>query len=503
MVIVALLIIGCLVFAVLHHRHGEKQKSLEVAQWADNRRGHGVVNPLYMVPTDDGSTVTVIQDPYRVAGASNDVGLYDVVDPNDDTYGEVDGIDDACNGYLDVGDYDHIALSAQETTIYDLSQRQNSSGFTRGTSFKIPTDDGSFVVAHQEAGAGGEQDGEYVVVTGAGAEYAEIAPAHTDMNPDSVPYDTVVSEETPTDDAEELLANLGLGHAPVPAPANIAVDEPTVEDGGPPAGFADTTGDAHDYANVESVPDNELLAVGNELTVPSPTTKNQDDNDFGAVDAAAAAGPIPTMSFRKPKPATSTMSVCSHMSAAGKMCAFKPAGLSRFCSNHTCTLGGCLNNKSSGQTVCDQHSIGSIDLYGHQTVTPGVPDELSGFSDAEGPPPPLPPKTTGQDGEYLLVPGKAEAPHSDVAPASDYDVGPSAARSTAAYDLSPYDDPDPCQAEPYARNPQYAQAAMFGGGSGPDGQDGVPYDTAGPIDPAPNAAVYDVASAEAHFSEWQ
>ena len=408
-VIVALLVMGCLVFALIRYRHGEKEKALEVAQWADNRRGHGVANPLYSIPTDDGSSVTVIQDPYRVAGASNDVGLYDVVAPVDDTYGEVEPIDDAGEGYLDVGgaagNYNHLlgptTLSSQETTIYDMAQRQNSSGFIRGggTSFRIPVDDGSSVVAYRESGA----DSEYLVVAGAG----DLAPAYVDPTHPGASYDSVVPAEIPSS-AAVLLASLGVGP--------------------------------------------------------------------GAVGAPLAAGPIPSMSFRKPNPATSTMSACAHMSAH-KTCAFKAAGPSRYCSNHTCTLVGCLNNKPSGQTVCDQHSVGSIDLYGHQMAPPPG-------AEVEDPPPPLPAKMSTLDGEYLLVPGKDEAQYSDVAP--NYDDGPSAAM--AAYDVSPYDD-----TVNTVSSPQYAHAALVGG----EGLDGVLYDTAGPAEPALNGAVYDVASADA------
>jgi hypothetical protein len=394
-VVVVLLVLGCLVFAVIRYRFAERQKALEMEQWADKRRSHGTVNPLYAIPTDDGSWVTVIQDPFRVAGSSN-VPLYDLVEPGDgsgdgyDTYGEVFGIDDdEGTGYLDVDspDYDPIALSPQETTIYDLAQRQNSSGFSRAASFKIPAEDGSSVVAYRSPAGGSETDGEYVVVTGAGSECASLTPmcdpGDNATNPEpAAPYATAFTAESTTD----------------------------------------------------TIYDN------------------------------AAAGPIPTTSFRKPKQASPTMGLCSHMSSTGKKCAFKSTGPSRYCSNHTCTLGGCFNNKPSGQTVCDEHSIGSIDLYGHQQVVTSVhPDETS--TEAEEPPPPRPAKTSVLDGEYLVVPGKQ---HPDIALASYENVGSSAARSVTAHDLSPYDDSDPSA---------------------------VVYDTAGPS--SGNEPAYDVASAEA------
>ena len=302
-VVVVLLILGCLVFAVIRYRHAERQKALEMEQWTDRRRSHAMVNPLYAIPADAGGSVTVFQDPFRVADSSN-LPLYDLVQPGDgyDTYGEVLSIDDECTGYLDVGSSDHdpTALNPQASTICDLAQPQSSSGFSRGsgTSFKIPAENGSSVVAYQDA----DEDSRHLVVAGAG----DLAPAYVDpYAPPGASCDTVVPAETPADVSAVLLASLVVGP--------------------------------------------------------------------GAVGAPSAAGPIPSMSFRKPNPATSTMSACAHTSGH-KTCAFKAAGPSRYCSNHTCTLVGCLNDKPSGQIVCDQHSIGSIDLYGHQTAPPAPID---------------------------------------------------------------------------------------------------------------------------------
>ena len=292
--VVVLLILGCLVFAVIRYRHAERQKALEMEQWADRRRSHGTVNPMYAIPADAGGSVTVFQDPFRVADSSN-LPLYDLVQPGDgyDTYGEVLSIDDECTGYLNVGspDHDPTALNPQTSTICDLAQPQSSSRFSRGsgTSFKIPAEHGSSVVAYRDADS---------IVAGA----ADLAPEYVDpYAPPGASYNTVVPAETPADVSAVLLASLGPG----------------------------------------------------------------------AVGAPPATGPIASISFRKPNPATSTILACAHMSAH-KTCAFKAAGPSQYCSNHTCTLVGCLNNKPSGQAVCDQHSIGSIDLYGHQTAPPAI-----------------------------------------------------------------------------------------------------------------------------------
>ena len=348
--VVVLLVLGCLVFAVIRYRYAERQKAAEMEQWADRRRSHGTVNPLYAIPTENGSSVTVIQDPFRVADSSSNLPLYDLVQPGDgyDTYGEVLSIDDECTGYLDVGSSDHdpTALNPQESTIYDLVHRRNSSG----ASFKIPAEDGSSVVAYRTPARGGKDDSEYIVVTGGGSEKSSLAPTYdlrddNDMNPDpAAPYDTTFTEET-----------------------------------------------------TDTIYDN------------------------------AAAGPIPTISFRKSKQATSTTGICSHMSGTGKKCAFKSAGPSQYCSNHTCTLGSCFNNKPSGQTLCDEHSIGSIDLYGHQAATSAHPDETSTVAEEQLPPRPA--KTAVLDGKYLAVPEK-QLSHPDIL-------------AVAAHDLSPYDDADP------------------------------------------------------------
>lgn len=153
-VIVALAILGCLVFAMLRWRHQEKQKAIEVSQWADQRRDRGVTNPLYDVPMEGGDSVTVMQDPYRVATSDN-VGLYDVVEPvGDDTYGAVAAVDDGeIAGYLDVGGAeDPPVLDAHETAMYD-------------NAFAIPTDDGSSVVAYE---ASGDKSDGYLVVNSEG-----------------------------------------------------------------------------------------------------------------------------------------------------------------------------------------------------------------------------------------------------------------------------------------------------------------------------------------------
>ena len=152
------------------------------------------------------------------------------------------------------------------------------------------------------------------------------------------------------------------------------------------------------------------------------------------------------------------MGLCSHMSGTGKKCAFKSIGPSQYCSNHTCTLGGCFNNKPSGQTVCDEHSIGAIDLYGHQHVVASAhPNETS--TEAEEPPPPRPAKTSVLDAEYLVVAGKQH---------------PDSALATYAT-LSPYNDADP--------------SAVVYDTAGPS------YDTAGPSNG--NSPAYDVAVAVA------
>jgi hypothetical protein len=291
------------VFAVIRYRYAERLKTAEMEAWADRRRSHGTVNPLYPIPTENGSSATVIQDPFRVAD-SYTVSPYDLVEPVDghDTYGEVLGIDDDEGaGYLDVGtqNYDPTVLSPQESTIYDLAQRQNSSGFSRGPSFKIPAEDGSSVVAFRTPDGGSETDGEYVVVAGEGSEYASLTPMY----------------------------NLG--------------DNAT--NSGPTAHCATAF-------------------------TAERTTDTTYDN--------AVAGPIPTTSFRKPKPASSTMG-CQHV------------------------------------------------------VTSAQPNEAS--TEAEEPLPPRPVKTLMLDGEYLIVPGKQ---HPDSAVASYETVDPSAARSVAAHDRS-------------------------------------------------------------------
>jgi hypothetical protein len=173
-VIVALAILGCLVFAMLRWRHQEKQKAIEVSQWADQRRDRGVTNPLYDVPMEGGDSVTIMQSPYRVATSDN-VGLYDVVEPvGDDTYGAVAAVDDAgIAGYLDVGGAeDPPVLDAHETAMYDNAETAiNAETAMYDNAFAIPTDDGSSVVAYE---ASGDKNDGYLVASSEGPYSGDV-----------------------------------------------------------------------------------------------------------------------------------------------------------------------------------------------------------------------------------------------------------------------------------------------------------------------------------------
>lgn len=172
-------------FAVLRWRHQEKQKAIEASQWAEQRRNRaGVTNPLYDIPMEGGDSVTVIQDPYRVATSGN-VGLYDVVEPvSNGTYGNVGLVDGYGKvGYLEVGGAeDPPVLDAHETAAYDKL-------------FAIPTEDGSSVVAYEASGA---QNNGYLVVNGEGpyatsgeptydgdTQYMEVVGDNTGQDPET------------------------------------------------------------------------------------------------------------------------------------------------------------------------------------------------------------------------------------------------------------------------------------------------------------------------------
>ena len=317
-VIVAALILGCLLFAMIRYRHQEKSKALEMEQWASNRRVTGVANPMYAIPGEDGGAVTVVQDPYRTPGPSSNAALYNVVDPganNDiycgdtygsdtyggDTYGE---LTEGSLGYLDVtgvdnGNDDNDGDGRSELPVL------NAANPLYDLSFNIPTADGANVVAYQDSDTAGAANAKYSIVAGddtyGGATYSQVE-------------------------------SQGYSHARTIV--NESYDDPTGNEVGLTEGYASLNHNRAERYNSRTA--------------------------------------IPTTTFTKPTSAAPAPSVeaslCAHESTSGPECNLKPEASSQFCINHTCKLGTCQRDKSSGQSFCDQHNIGNIDLYGQQTA---------------------------------------------------------------------------------------------------------------------------------------
>ena len=317
----ALAIIGCLVFAALRFRHMEKAKALEMDQWSS--RNAGVSNPMYAVPDGNGGLVRVLSDPYRKSGVpgetSTDAGLYGGVTPleeevsTEDTYG---GADAVIGGYLNVESIDDAAVRGRWLKGCDGTQANPGPPVPRASenaiydlSFQIPTAEGTTVVAYQDSDTVGGADAEYMVVGGA----------------DVAVYD---------------------GDTYMP----MAAAGPAVKAGGDP------------HLNTDAKLGH---AAASEEVVLTDT--------YDSITSSVAVGEgILTTSFRKSAStaaAAAQASLCMHASlTTGTGCNLKPAAASQYCINHTCTLGDCARNKPSGQSFCDQHSIGSIDLYGRQAA---------------------------------------------------------------------------------------------------------------------------------------
>ena len=100
-VIAALLVIGCLIFAAMGFRHGEMLKALEMERSADNRLVRETVSPLYASKMNP---LYASNDDLVEPGDDND--SYDEVQSNydNDSYDEVQFSYDAdeVDGYLEV-----------------------------------------------------------------------------------------------------------------------------------------------------------------------------------------------------------------------------------------------------------------------------------------------------------------------------------------------------------------------------------------------------------------